>query len=348
MSHTNAPIKSLVTGALGFTGRHLVARLKERGDKVLATDLTPDAPEDLGVPYLPLDVTNLAALIHTFTGVDVVFHVASLIQTRQADEKQVWDVNFQGTDNVIVACKEVGVKRLVYVSSASVVYEGEDIERGDETLPYSARTPAPYVHSKIEAEKRVLAAHEKDGLRTCALRPHVVFGPGDGRFLPAIQKRATEGRLRYAVGRKEKLSDFTYITNLIDALVLAEEGLATNPEVGGEAFFITNGEPRPFWDFVNDLLKQLDLPTTRHRVPFSIAYPAATVVELFRAFTGRSQVPEDGLTRFAIRYMCTHHYFSIKKARQLLGYRPAVSLKEGIQETVAHQKAEGEVQKPEP
>ena len=243
-------------------------------------------------------------------------------------------MNHGGTEKLVAACRQHGVKRLIYVSSASVVYEGKDIENGDETLPYAGTSQAPYADSKIAAERAVLAANDAGGLRTCAIRPHVVYGPGDGRFLPALLKRANAGKLKTGVGREEKLSDFTYIDNLTDGLLAADARVAADESVGGQAYFVTNGEPLAFWEFVDRMLDELGQPRTKGRVPFWLAYSVATVVEGWNALLRRSKA-EDGLTRFAVRYMCTHHYFSIEKARRELGYDPAVSINEGIRRTSA-------------
>lgn len=323
---------SLVTGASGFVGSHLVRRLAARGDTVRATDVRPRA--DLPVAVVAADITDRAALGALLEGVDVVFHAASLVQTARAGADRVWAVNLGGTEALLAAARTAGVKRFVHVSSASVVYQGRDIEGGDEALPYAAVSQAPYADSKIAAEKIVLSADTADGLRTCAIRPHVVFGPGDGRFFPAIVARARAGKLKLGVGRGTKLSDFTYIDNLIDALVLADEALARGA-AGGSAYFVTNGEPMGFWDFIDRALVVMGEPPTKGRVPYPIAYSVAAIVEGVKALMGTSGSAEDGMTRFAIRYMCTHHWFRIERARRDLGYEPRVSIDEGIRRTVA-------------
>jgi sterol-4alpha-carboxylate 3-dehydrogenase (decarboxylating) len=222
------------------------------------------------------------------------------------------------------------------VSSASAVYEGRDIENGDESMPYSRISQAPYADSKIAAEKEVLETNGKNGLLTCAIRPHVVFGPGDERFLPAILSRARSGRLKYAVGMQRKLSDFTYASNVADALLLADAKLTVGSPVGGNAYFITNGEPMGFWDFVGRVLTRLRLPPIRGRVPFPIAYAVAAAYEAADTMRGGTLNSENGLSRFAVRYMCTHHYFSIARARRDLGYVPAVTIADGIERTARH------------
>jgi len=234
----------------------------------------------------------------------------------------------------------------VYISSGSVVYEGRDIENGDESLPYSSVSQAPYADSKIAAEKYVLAENGKGGMATTALRPHVVFGPGDRRFMPALLKQAKSGRLRVQVGRGVWLSDYTYVSNLIDAVILADEALANDGAgsvAAGQAYFITNGEPMPFWDFVRKVVARLGFPPIKYRAPKSLVYAIAAVKEGIDTLKGGTLNAEDGLTRFAIRYMCTHHYFSIEKARRDLGYNPSVSVDEGIERTCQHLEAIGAV-----
>jgi nucleoside-diphosphate-sugar epimerase len=337
---------SLVTGAAGFVGGHLVRRLAERGDAVRATDVRATsgnrspARADLPVEIQSADITDRAAARALVQGVDVVFHTASLVQTARAGAERVWAVNLGGTEALLDAAREAGVRRFVHVSSASVVYQGKDLPGGDESLPYTTASQAPYADSKIAAEKAVLAADDPAAMRTTAIRPHVVFGPGDGRFFPAILARAEAGRLRVGVGRGTKLSDFTYIDNLIDALILADEALARDPGLGGRAYFVTNGEPMGFWDFIDRVLVEIGQPRTKGRVPYAVAYAAAALVEWGRALAGRQGAPEDGFTRFAVRYMCTHHYFHIDRARRDLGYEPKVSIDEGIRRTIAARRAE--------
>jgi sterol-4alpha-carboxylate 3-dehydrogenase (decarboxylating) len=321
-----------VTGAGGFVGAHLVRALHARGDTVRATDVR--SHDDLPVPMIVADITDARAITPLLEGVDVVFHNASLVQTARAGAERVWAVNLGGTQTMLEAARAAGVRRFVYVSSASVVYHGADIENGDELLPYARTSQAPYADSKIAAEKAVLAANDPRGLLTSSIRPHVIFGPGDNRFLPAILARADKGQLKVGIGREPRLSDFTYVDNLIDALLLSDAALSRAPSLGGRAYFVTNGEPIPFWDFVDRVLVARGDPKIEYRLPYWLAYGAAAIVEWSRAIRGHASHPEDGFTRFAVRYMCTHHYFSIERARKELGYEPKVSVDEGIKRTV--------------
>jgi len=336
---------SLVTGGAGFVGAAIAGALKARGDRVIVLDLAPECPVQ-GVDYRRVDICDAAAVIEACRGVDTVIHNASIVHTKQNKQDIVWAVNLGGTENMLAAAQQNRVPRFVYISSGSVVYEGKDIENGDESLPYSSVSQAPYADSKIAAEKLVLAQNGKGGMATCALRPHVVFGPGDNRFMPTLLAKGRNGQLRVQIGRGVWLSDYTYVTNMTDAVLLADEALAKdglNSVAAGQAYFITNGEPMPFWDFIRKVATRLGFPPVKYKAPKSLVYAIAAVKEGIDTLKGGTLNAEDGLTRFAIRYMCTHHYFSIEKARRELGYDPAVSVEEGIERTCQHLEAMGMV-----
>lgn len=327
------PNRALITGGCGFVGRHVADALADRGEQVTALDVAGKPWRD-DVKVVLVDLRDPVATAAAIAGHDLVIHSASLVHTRQNRSDDVWAVNLGGTQNVIAACRAGGVKRLVYVSSASVVYEGRDLEGGDESLPYTRISQAAYADSKVAAEREVLEANGPD-LATCAIRPHVVFGPGDSRLLPAILQRAREGKLKREVGPGTHLSDFTYVSNLTDALLAASDRLAPGSPVAGQAYFVTNGEPMAFFDFVRRVLRALDLPEPTGRVPYALAYAVAAVAEAWDTLKGGTLGAEDGLSRFAVRYLCTHHWFRIDKARRDLGYEPRVSIDEGIARTVA-------------
>lgn len=326
---------SVVTGGGGFVGRHLVNSLLARGDEVRVLDIAE--PKGLaGAEFAKVDITDPKAVREALAGATSVFHNASLVHTKQNKADFVWKVNYDGALNVLDACKDHGIGKYVYVSSGSVVYEGENIVNGDESLPYAESNQAPYAHSKVQAEKKILALNGEGGVYTTALRPHVIFGPGDTRFMPAVLEHAKSGRLRFQVGLGVWLSDYTYVQNLVDALVLADEKLTPDSPVAGSVYFITNGEPMAFWEFVRRVLARLGLPPIRGKIPKEIPYAIAAIKEGIDTLRGGTISPEDGLTRFAIRYMCTHHFFSIQRARKDLGYEPKVSIDEGIEITCKH------------
>lgn len=329
----------LVTGGCGFIGRNIVNGFADQGCKVRVVDFGGEAFRD-DVEFVNLDILNKERLIELCEGMDTIIHNASLVHTKHNQEETIWAVNHTGTLNVIEACKVHNIPKLVYISSASAVYEGEDIENGDETLPYSSISQAPYADSKIQAEKDALAFSGTANTQVCAIRPHVVFGPGDNRFLPAVLEKAQSGKLKRAVGNRDKLSDFTYISNLVDAILMAEAALEPNSPVSGQAYFVTNGEPMAFFDFIEKMLLELGYPPITGKVPYWLAYTAAAIAEGIDTLKGGTLNAENGLTRFSIRYMVTHHYYSIEKARRDFGWEPKVSLDEGIRLTIQAYKAE--------
>jgi sterol-4alpha-carboxylate 3-dehydrogenase (decarboxylating) len=325
--------KILVTGGLGFVGRALVDRFADLGHDVTCVDMAAGGYRS-DVKFKQLDIRDAKAVLEACKGMDSVVHNASLVHTKHNREEDVWAVNLGGTENIMKACGDLGIQRLVYISSASAVYEGKDIENGDETLPYSSISQAPYADSKIAAERKVLAFSGKTQTLTCAIRPHVIFGAGDNRFIPAITRKAKEGKMTRAVGNRDKLSDFTYISNLVDAVVSAEDRLVPGSPVGGQAYFVTNGEPIAFFDFIENYLVAMGHPPIKGKVPYWLAYSVAAIAEAIDTLKGGTLNDEDGLSRFSIRYMVTHHYFNIAKAKRDLGWTPKVSLKEGIGLTI--------------
>ncbi|MGJ8670316.1 MAG: SDR family NAD(P)-dependent oxidoreductase [Oceanococcus sp.] len=324
----------LVTGGCGFIGKALAEGFIQQGHKVTALDMSEhNLPQ--GAHFVRCDIRDKDAVITACEGMDSIIHNASVVHTANSRAEDIWAINHTGSLNIIEACKTHAIPRLVYISSASAVYEGKDIENGDESLPYSRISQAPYADSKIQAEKDSLAFSGKADTLSCAIRPHVVFGPGDNRFIPAILEKAAQGKLKRAIGNRDKLSDFTYISNLVEAVVSAENKLAPGSAVCGQAYFVTNGEPRAFFDFIEDFLVELGYPPINNTVPYWLAYSVAALAEGFDTLKGGTLNKENGLTRFAVRYMVTHHYFNIEKAKRDLNWQPRVNLAEGIKLTIA-------------
>ncbi len=330
------PRRILVTGGSGFIGHAIVDGLAGEGHEVIAADIADPAQPRGDVDYARLDITQPEPLAQIAAGVDSIVHCASVVSTRQNDGDTVWHHNHGGTLNVLAACEKHGIERLVHISSASVVFSGDDIAGGDERLPYAAVTLAPYAASKIAAEKAVLEfAASQSRTRACALRPSMVFGPGDARLIPSILRQADSGRLKREIGSRDTLQDFTYIDNVADAVVAAEGRLDAGSPLNGEAYFVTNGEPMAFYAFVETLLRGLGYTPPTGRVPFWLAYAGAAVLEAIGAARGRNH-GEDRVSRFAVKYLVTGKHYRIDKARRDLGWEPRVTLADGIERTVAH------------
>ena len=326
----------LVTGGCGFIGHAVVNELAGNGHEVIAADIAEPAQPRSDVEYARLDITRPEALLQITTGIDSIVHCASVVSTRRNDGDLVWHHNHGGTLNVLASCEHHGIARLVHISSASVVFSGHDIEGGDERLPYAHVAQAPYAASKIAAEQAVLAfARSESRTHACAIRPSLVFGPGDARLVPSILRQAVSGRLKREIGSRDKLQDFTYITNVAEAAVAAERRLTCGSPLNGQAYFVTNGEPLAFYAFVESLLGGLGYAPPNRSLPYWIAYAGAAVLEAFGAATGRNH-GEDRVSRFAVKYLVTSKYYRIDKARRDLDWTPRVTLADGIERTVAH------------
>ncbi len=320
-------MKALVTGGGGFLGGAIVRKLVARGDSVrsLARGDYP-ALRQLGVETLRGDVTDFPSVQNAAKGCDVVFHVAAKagVWGPLAEYQQV---NVAGTQHVVNACRAEGITRLVYTSSPSVVFNGRDMEGVDESAPYPKHHEAHYPATKAEAERLALAANG-DGLAVVALRPHLIWGPGDNHLVPRIIAKARAGRLR-RIGAIPKLIDATYVDNAADAHWLAADRLAPGSNVAGKAYFIAQDEPIPVWDLVDRILGAAGLPPVVKSVPMWAAYAAGAVCEGMYHALGRADEPP--MTRFVARELSTAHWFNLDAARRDLGYEPAVSTAEGIE-----------------
>jgi nucleoside-diphosphate-sugar epimerase len=320
-------MKVLVTGGGGFLGKAIIERLVARGDQVRSL-ARGDYPElaAMGCTVFRGDVATYEAVAAATQGVDAVIHTAAKagIWGRSLDFERT---NVRGTENVIRACREFGVSRLVHTSSPSVVFDGRDMVGVDESVPYPARYEADYPRTKAIAEQAVLAAKD-DHLATVALRPHLIWGPGDHHLVPRILQRGRTGQLR-RVGSGNPLIDTIYIDNAAHAHVLALDRLHVGCPLAGKVYFLSQGVPIPLWDMVNAILAAGGLPPVTRRVPKPVALAAATVLEgVYRLLNWEA---EPRLTRFLVQELSTAHWFNITAARRDLDYAPQVSTEEGLQ-----------------
>jgi len=318
--------KAIVTGGGGFVGLAVVRALLAGGVEpaVIGRNHYP-AVADLGVRQFCGDIRDRAFLRATLAGYDTVFHVAAKAGI-WGPRLSYYSVNVSGTENVIDACRYNNVPALVYTSTPSVVFNGSDLAGVDETTPYATRFLCHYAETKVIAEKMVLAANSKE-LATVALRPHLVWGPGDTNLIPRLVERGRLGLLKQ-VGDGKNLVDVTYIDNAAIAHVLAAENLATSKSAAGKAYFISQGEPVALWGFINELFRMLNLPPVTKSVSYGKAYMAGLVLEgLYR--TLRLQ-EEPLMTRFLAEQLARSHWFSMDNARLDLGYKPGVSTAAGL------------------
>jgi nucleoside-diphosphate-sugar epimerase len=319
-------MNALVTGGGGFLGSAIVSRLRARGDHVRSLARNHYAElAALGVEQYQGDIADPLAVEKAVVGCDIVFHVAAKagIWGRLEEYQRV---NVDGTRNILVACRRHGIGRLIYTSSPSVVFDGRDMAGVDESVPYPAHYEAHYPRTKAQAEQLVLQANGPE-LATVALRPHLIWGPGDNHLVPRILARARAGRLR-RIGWKTHLIDSIYIDNAADAHLCAAERLRPGAPPAGRAYFLSQGEPMPIWELINRILAAAGLRPVTRTVPVWAARSAGWLLEgLYRLMGWQGEPP---MTRFLARELSTDHWFDISAARRDLGYEPTVSLAEGL------------------
>lgn len=321
---------TLVTGGGGFLGRHIVNLLLERGDtvSVLNRSSYPDL-EKRGVTCFTGDLRNFEDVSKAIDGKDIVFHVAAKAGV-WGPEEDYFGINVTGTENVLKACKEKRVSKLVYTSSPSVAFGTEAIENGDESLPYPIEYLTAYPKTKAIAERKVLEANDST-LMTCALRPHLIWGPGDNHLIPRIIEAAKSGKLMI-VGDLQNLVDVTYVENGALAHIQAADKLVEGSPVCGQAYFIGDAKPVNLWEWVNELLKKNGIQELTKSISYNKAKRIGAVLEfVYKVFKLKG---EPRMTRFVAAQLAKSHYFSHQKAFDHFGFDPKISNDEGLKRTL--------------
>lgn len=305
----------------------------ERGYSVSVFDIR-QSYELPGVTFHQGDLCDKQDLLPALRDVSLVFHCAS--PAPASDDRALFErVNIQGTRTVIQACLEAGVQKLVLTSSASVVFEGKDIKNGKEDLPYAKKPIDYYTETKIEQEKLVLEACDKEkGFLTAAIRPHGIFGPRDPQLVPILVDTARRGKMKFIIGDGTNLVDFTYVENVVHGHILAAERLRPESPACGKAYHITNDEPIRFWDFMSEILVGLGYAAPRYHLPYMLIYGLALLLWLVALILRPLVSFKPTFTPMRVALAGTHHYYSCERAKEDLAYRPVVGLKEGIARTV--------------
>jgi nucleoside-diphosphate-sugar epimerase len=312
-------MKVLVTGSTSVVGRAVVARLSDRGDVVTVLQRQPsglDVAEHLG------DIADRAAVDAAVDGVEAVIHVAG--RATATGEWALFDAtNVQGTRNVVDAARAAGASRFVYVSSPSVAHGGQSLVGVSAGPADPDRARGHYARSKAQAELIALAA-SSSAMPVVAIRPHLIWGPGDTQLVGRIIDRARSGRLAI-VGSGAALIDTTYIDNAADAFVAA---LDAAPTLGGRALVVTNGQPRPVREILSRVVMTAGLEPPRIRVPYRVARTGGLAVEQIWDRRGTDDDPP--MTSFLAEQLGTAHWFDQRETRWALKWEPKVSLEEGF------------------
>jgi len=315
--------------------------LKRENVRVAVFDIVKRGlPEN--VPFYQGDITKKPQIDQAIqqSQATCVIHTASPLAGSSIPQQVFWTVNVDGTKTVIDSCVDNGVRALVYTSSAGVVFDGHDLKGVDESTAFPPVPMDAYNGSKAAAETLVLRANGRGALKTVALRPAGIYGPGDRQIMRNMVNVIETKKTHFQMGYNDNLFDWTYVDNVSDAHLLAADRLLSNsPGVDGEVFFITNGQPVPFWDFTRAIWRELGHVSERKPIvlPKRVAMIVAFLAEWVSWFLGK----EPTFTRFRVIFTCTARWHSIAKAREILGYEPEVEVYEGVKRMVDWWKTTG-------
>ncbi|KAK3090039.1 hypothetical protein FSP39_008726 [Pinctada imbricata] len=320
----------LVTGGGGYPGYHLGKKLAELGKSVILLDIRPPSWQMVeGMKFIQCNITRYDEVEEAFRGVDCVYHLASygMSGREQLNKKLIEAVNIGGTKNVIDACIKHRISRLVYTSTYNVVFGGQEIMDGEESLPYLPldKHPDHYSRTKSIAEQLVMEANGREGLHTCALRLAGVYGPGEQRHIPRTMSMVEAGFLLMLYG-EGSLQDFLHVDNLVQGHILAMQALspANHSVAAGQTYFLSDGAPINTFLFFKPLFEGLGYKLPKLQIPLSVVYFIAYLTEWIHYIVGRIYNFQPMLTRTEVYKTGVTHYFSIRKAQRDLGYEPTV------------------------
>lgn len=295
-------------------------------------DIRNAAFAEEGVKMVVGDLTKLEQVKAAFAGMEVVFHVASPPPLSN-NVKLFEAVNVQGTQNVVDACLSEGVARLVFTSSASVVYEGSNQAGADESLPYPAKFRDDYCRTKAEAEQIVTKAGKDHAgkLSTVCVRPHGIFGPSDPLLLPKLAEVGRTGKNKVALGDTENIVDYTYVGNVVHGHMLAAQAATPGSKASGKLYFITNDDPLPFWSFMGKVLIGLGYAPQSLRLPYPLMLAAARAVAgVVSALSLCGVKLNPTFNPSVVQLACTDHWYKCDAAKKDLMYAPVWDLESAL------------------
>jgi 2-alkyl-3-oxoalkanoate reductase len=320
-------MRALVTGGGGFLGSGITKALLNKGNEVsvMGRGRYPHLPAS--VNRLQGDIRNSDFVNSSLENIDTVFHTAAI--------PGIWGQNFfsinvQGTENIISACQKKSVRQLIFTSSPSVVFGNTSLEGVDESIPYPEKYLCDYPRTKALAEEMVLKANDTN-LATVAIRPHLIWGPGDPHLVPRLLEKAHKNKLVQVGDGKNKV-DIIYIDNAVSAHLLACEALKVDANISGKAYFVSDGEPVVLWDWINELLGRMGRLNVSRKISYKNAMILGTFLEgAYGLFGIKSEPP---MTRFLASQLATSHYFDISRAKRDFAYQPLVSHEEGMKRLI--------------
>ncbi len=330
----------LVTGAAGFLGSHLVRGLLAQGHSVRA--VIRNTPLELEHPKLEIvrgEIEDADRMVEVCDGVDTVFHTAAHLAllggsaASKAYRKAAYDANVEGVENLIRASLTCGVRRFVHTSSIDVCFNSEVNVEMDEGTPYATNMSCLYTETKIEGEKRVLAANGRDGLLTTALRPDGIYGPGNNIMLDEMFEQVTKGRLVATIGFPGALHDHIYVDNLVHAEILAAQHLVPGGAVCGRAYFVTDNHPMHLFEFMRPLIEGIGYRIPKLDIPYQ---PVIGFLRLWQYLHFRIGLPAPFFSPHEIRKLAISHSASSTEAERDFGYRPSVTPEDAMTRCLVH------------
>ncbi|KJX74859.1 NAD-dependent epimerase/dehydratase family protein [Mycobacterium lepromatosis] len=333
----------LVTGGSGFVGANLVTTLLDRGYQVRSFDRAPlPLPHHPQLEVLQGDITNAKICTAAMDSIDTVFHTAAIIElmggASVTDEyrQRSYTVNVGGTENLVRAGQKCGVKRFVYTASNSVVMGGKPITGGDETMPYTKRFNDLYTETKVVAEKFVLSQNgvpDGGSMLTCSIRPSGIWGRGDQTVFRKAFESIVSGHVKVLIGSKKAKLDNSYVHNLVHGFILAAEHLVPGGTAPGQAYFINDGEPINFFDFMEPIVKACGGHWPRVRISGRLVRNVMAVWQRLHFGFG---FPTPLIEPLAVERVYLDNYFSIAKAQAELGYQPLFTTEQAMAECVSY------------
>lgn len=329
-------MRVLVTGASGFLGRAVAAAVRDAGHEVRTFQRRPSGVD--GVTDVLGTMTDPAAVRSAVDGIEAVVHLAAKVSLA-GDPADFERVNVDGTRDLLAAARAAGATRFVFVSSPSVAHTGASIA-GDDATPASPETArGDYARTKAAAERLALAA-DVPGFAVVAVRPHLVWGPGDEQLVGRIVDRARSGRLP-VLDSGAALIDTCYVDNAATAMVAA---LHRAEDVHGQAYVVTNGEPRPVGELLAGICTASGVPASRWHLPAALARVAGSAIEaVWRVRPGTDEPP---MTRFLAEQLSTSHWFDQRRTRSDLDWTPSVSIDQGLRALAVAADADGHIRRP--